>query len=54
MTNGLQIALADTQCTEGYVVTAAGDAFPLGSGVRAVPLPTFLRDVIMPLTRRRG
>ena len=54
VTAGLRLALEDTACTEGYVVTAGRDAFPLGRNLQAMPLPRFLEDVIAPLAGRRG
>ncbi len=45
-TPGLLLALRDTGCTEGFVVTAGTETFPLAPRVRAIPLATFLSEVV--------
>ncbi len=48
ITPGLRVALEDTRATEGYVVTAGRDTFPLGERITAIPLRCFLEDVVLP------
>jgi predicted AAA+ superfamily ATPase len=53
VTPGLLLALAETGCSEGYVVTAGREAFPLAPNLQATPLPTLLSTVIEPLAGER-
>ena len=50
VTPGLRLAVQETGCSEGYVVTAGRETFPLGKHLHAMPLALFLRDVIGPLS----
>ncbi len=54
MTEALAIAIADTHRTEGYIVTAGKASFQVAAGIRAVPLPVFLTDVVAPLRQTQG
>jgi hypothetical protein len=44
VTEGLRVALTETECTEGYVVTAGREAFALGRRLHTVPLPSPRQD----------
>jgi len=46
---GLRNALADTACTEAYVVVPCGQPYALAENVTVVPLPTLLEKVILPI-----
>jgi hypothetical protein len=46
---GLRIAMQDIGCDQAYIVTAGDERFPLSDSVEAIPVGSFLRDVIMPL-----
>jgi hypothetical protein len=52
VTQGLRLAMQETGCTEGYVVTAGRATFPLGNRMHAMPLAAFLRDIAEPLAAR--
>jgi uncharacterized protein len=49
LSKGLRTAMQDIGCDQAYVVTAGDERFPLSDSVEAIPVGSFLRDVILPL-----
>jgi uncharacterized protein len=49
LSKGLRVAMQDIECDQVYIVTAGDERYPLSDSVEAIPVGSFLRDVIMPL-----
>jgi len=49
VSRGMRQGMEDLGCREGFVVTPAGDTYPVAGNIRVTPLARFLREV--PLDR---
>jgi predicted AAA+ superfamily ATPase len=46
---GLTTAIEDVDCTHTYVVIPAGERYPMGRNIEAIPVAEFIREVVGPM-----